>query len=80
MLGRVQSGLRRDAGLNWPACAQEYCDSVRNLVRKALAGGPCDNMRLVCLAVEHERMHLETLMYMAVQQVRQHRPGAALHA
>ena len=24
----------------------------------------------VCLALEHERMHLETLMYMAVQQVR----------
>jgi hypothetical protein len=23
----------------------------------------------VCLALEHDRMHLETLMYMAVQQV-----------
>ena len=28
----------------------------------------------VCLALEHERMHLETLMYMAVQQVRQSGP------
>ena len=48
---------------------QEYSDSVRELLRKALAGGPCDNMRLVCLGLEHERMHQETLSYMVTQQV-----------
>ena len=48
---------------------QEYCDTARSLLREALAGGPCDNMRLVCLALEHERMHQETLSYMVTQQV-----------
>ena len=42
---------------------------MRDLLRKALAGGPCDNMRLVCLGLEHERMHQETLSYMVTQQV-----------
>jgi len=42
---------------------------VRSLVRQAVAGGPCDNMRLVCLALEHDRMHQETLSYMVTQQV-----------
>jgi len=55
--------------LGWHAARQEYCDAVRSLVREALAGGPCGNMRLVCLAVEHDRMHQETLSYMVTQQV-----------
>ena len=40
-----------------------FCYSVRSFA--------CG--RRVCLALEHDRMHLETLMYMAVQQVRRGR-------
>ena len=55
----------------WPSRAelQRYSDSVRALVRGALAGGPDGDMRMVCLALEHERMHQETLSYMLTQQV-----------
>ena len=59
----------RETKLDWHAARQEYCDSVRSLLREALAGGPCDNMRLVCMALEHDRMHQETLSYMVTQQV-----------
>ena len=55
----------------WPSRAelQQYSDSVRALLRRGLADGPSADMRLVCLALEHERMHQETLSYMITQQV-----------